>query len=142
MRLATSSTRGPLLLRAALVVCAVLVAAALVASQGAMLHCGANGGTSRGLPASAGSDAAAAAAAAGGAAQQTAAAAQGAESASTQQRHARPPELDAPADTGTLGLAAARAAAAADAALPVSQPGVIPRILHRIYIADPNDEKR
>jgi mannosyltransferase OCH1-like enzyme len=57
-------------------------------------------------------------------------------------RHLRPPELDAPADSGMLGLQAARAAAAADAPAPVVQPGVIPKILHRIYIADPNDPKR
>lgn len=57
-------------------------------------------------------------------------------------RHLRPSELDAPVDTGTLGLAAARAEAAADAPAPVPQPGVIPKILHRIYIAEPNDPKR
>ena len=57
-------------------------------------------------------------------------------------RHLRPSELDAPVDTGMLGLAAARAEAAADAPAPVPQPGVIPKILHRIYIAEPNDPKR
>ncbi|EFN58265.1 hypothetical protein CHLNCDRAFT_142222 [Chlorella variabilis] len=36
----------------------------------------------------------------------------------------------------------AMAAAAADALAPVHEPGRIPRILHRIYIADPRDKKR
>lgn len=45
-------------------------------------------------------------------------------------------------DSGTLGLAAARAAAAADAQAPEPTPGVIPRLLHRIYIADPTDATR
>lgn len=57
-------------------------------------------------------------------------------------RVARPPSNDVMADSGTLGLKAARAAAAADARVPPATPGLIPKLFHRIYIADPNDEKR
>lgn len=62
--------------------------------------------------------------------------------AASGQRARRPPEYDMQPDSGRLGLDAARAAAAADAVQPPVLPGVIPRNFHRIYIADPADEKR
>ena len=153
-------------LRSILVVAAAVVGAAVLASHAALAHCrrpAAGTRSDSSGSSDAGGAAAARAAQAAAAALQQPATLQPQQSQQEQQpepqqpaaqqldpqqeqqqpgRHLRPVGLDAPADSGTLGLAAARAAAAADAPAPVPQPGVIPKILHRIYIADPNDPKR
>ena len=157
----TQTSRRPLLrgLFAACALLALVAGAAVLASQAALAHCnrpwqhqaldsgdGAAGGNSEAAAA-----AREALAEAGG--QQQAVALQQdqqqpADDRQQQQqqqqqgRHLRPAEYDARLHSATLGLEAARAAAAADAPAPAAEPGVIPKILHRVYIADPNDEQR
>lgn len=147
LRLAAASSRRTRLVRLALGVTLLGVLGAAfsqLSSQAAMVQSGGSMRLGDSLQAPAGSSGgvAAAAQATNEPAAATAAGQQQQQQPGTQQRHVRPPELDQAPKSGMLGLAAAQAAAQADAPAPVPVPGVIPRILHRIYIADPKDEKR